>query len=239
MGILAKRLMVLAVGMLTLALVALTGIGNFYQGSDPQRALAFNPFDVDARATLIEQSVLVETPSASADLATVAQQAIRFAPIDARSYSFLAEVQRQFGNNQSTDALFDTALTLSKTEDLALQRTLQMALDRGDYAGALDKLDVLFRRYPSAFNTFAPAIPLLLKDQEGYQVTLAMLGDDPPWRGRFLGFLNREPTTVGVAYRLQLALNGNGSANRRAKSAARSTPLYAIRTITGRFACSC
>ncbi len=214
MDILPKRLTVLAVGALTLALVALTGIGNFYQGSHPQRALAFNPFDVDARATLIEQSVLAEAPTASPDLATVAQQAIRFAPIDARSYSLLAEVQQQLGNDRLAESLFGTALTLSKTEGLALQRTLQSALTNRDFAGALDKLDILFRRYPAAFSAFAPAIPPLLSDQDGYQLALAVLRNDPPWRGRFLSFLDRDPASIDLAYRLQLALNGSGNANR-------------------------
>ncbi len=213
MTVLVKRLMILCVGLFTLALVTLTGLANFLQEADPRGAVSINPFDVDARANLVEQAVFSETPIASPDLSDIAQQAIRFAPINARSYSLLAEAERLQGRDETTEALYDAALMLSKTEGLALQRTLQSALEQGDFAAALDKLDILFRRYPSAFNTFAPAIPPLMDDPEGYRLALAVLRDDPPWRGRFLSALNRDPAAISVANRLQQALNRDGKAN--------------------------
>lgn len=142
------------------------------------------------------------------------QQAVRFSAIDALAYGLLGEVYFGKGDDQKAAALFDTALSLSKTEANALQRTLMTAVENGDSVSAIAKLDILFRRWPAQFPSFAPIIPDLLRSSEGYDVTLATLRANPPWRAQFLGFLNSDPNTVGLAYRLQMDLGGNTSASR-------------------------
>ena len=206
---LVKRLAFLGIALLAFVTVALTGLGSFFRDVDPARALSYNPFDGEARAQFVGNAV-----ADSAELersVTVALNGIRFAPIDARMHSLLAEVQRQQGARREAKARYEAALSLSKTESLALQRTLQTALEQGDFSSAMEKLDILFRRWPSAFDSFSPAVPYILRDPSGFKVALEMLQQDPPWRSLFLGVLNRSPETLDMAYRMLLELNEDGS----------------------------
>lgn len=139
----------------------------------------------------------------------VAQSAIRHAPIDALVYGLLGEVKLSEGDEKTADALFEIALSLSRTEALALQRTLTRAASAGDHADAIEKLDILFRRWPRQFSAFADAIPQLLRSPDGYATALAALANRPPWRAQFLQTLNRDPDSIDLAYRLQLDLNQN------------------------------
>ena len=137
-----------------------------------------------------------------------ARRAIRYAPIHAQLRGLYGESLFQQGDGAAED-VFNVTLDLAQTETTALQRTLQTAVTDGDSAAALAKLDILFRRWPGQFASFAPIIPYLLSLPDGYQVGLSELRKSPPWRGRFLAYLNRDPGTVDLAYRLQLDLNGN------------------------------
>lgn len=111
------------------------------------------------------------------------------------------------GDEKTADALFDIALSLSRTEAIALQRTMIRAAADGDHAAAIEKLDILFRRWPEQFSAFADAIPQLLRTPDGYETALAALANHPPWRARFLQTLNTDPDSIDLAYRLQLDLN--------------------------------
>lgn len=137
----------------------------------------------------------------------VAQSAIRNAPIDALVYGLLGEVKLSEGDEKTADALFEIALSLSRTEAIALQRTLTRATRAGDHAAAIEKLDILFRRWPGQFSAFADAIPQLLRTPDGYETALAALANRPPWRAQFLRMLNRDPASIDLAYRLHLDLN--------------------------------
>ncbi len=208
---LAKRLSLLTIAVIAFAVVALTGVGNLLQGTDPSRALAYNPYDADARVKWMEEAIEPGNEVPLADVERVARDSIRFTPIHAPSYSVLAEVQQRRGNPTRANATFAAALSLAKTESRALQRTLQSALAGGDVPGAIEKLDILFRRWPRDFDSFASEIPLLAANRTGYQLLQETLRTDPPWRDRLMSFLNRSHETVGLAYRLQLALNDDGT----------------------------
>jgi len=147
-------------------------------------------------------------------LDTVAQDAIRHAPINALAYGLLGEVRLGLGERHTADALFDIALSLSQTEANALQRTLVRAIEEGDYSAAIAKLDIFFRRWPAQFATFAPAIPQLLRTPAGYDTALSALAAEPPWRPQLLRFLDRDPGSIDLAYRLQLDLNSNSDETR-------------------------
>lgn len=210
--LLAKQLTFLCVALFALATVTVTGLGGLYRSADPARALVYNPFDGEARAQFIKKAT---APTADeADLRKskdVAWNGIRYAPIDARMRSLLAEVHRQQGEEQEAALGYKTALALSRTDSIALQRRLQTALEQGDFESAVAKLDVLFRRWPSAFDSFAPAVPFVLRDPDGFQFAIDRLRQNPPWRALFLTILDRDPQTLDLSYRVLLALNQDGS----------------------------
>lgn len=159
---------------------------------------------------LTGSDVLQQLPALDA----AAQSAIRHTPINALAYGLMGEIRMGQDEQQNADALFEVALSLSRTEANALQRTLVRAIERGDYSAAIEKLDIFFRRWPEQFATFAPAIPQLLRTPDGYETALSTLASEPPWRPQLLQFLDRDPGSIDLAYRLQLDLNGNADQTR-------------------------
>ena len=147
------------------------------------------------------------TPSTVLD--DQARRAIRYAPINARLRGLYGETLYRQGDQAAASKVFNVALDLSQTETTALQRTLRDAVTAGDSAAALAKLDILFRRWPEQFQSFAPIIPYVLSLSKGYEIALSKLRESPPWRRQFLSYLNRDQATVNLAYRLQLDLNGD------------------------------
>ena len=205
-----KRLALACVALVTLCVIALTGISNFFLSADPQRALALNPLNVDAiTGILIAEVGVLDDNIPPVELDNRARDAIRFAPIHARLRGLYGETLFRQGDETAANRMFNVALDLSQTETTALQRTLRSAVTEGNSAAALAKLDVLFRRWPTQFKSFAPIIPYLLSLPDGYEIALSDLRKSPPWRRQFLNYLNNDPGTVDLAYRLQLDLNGN------------------------------
>ncbi len=195
---------------MTLCAIALTGFSNFVQQANPQQALALNPLNVDAMTgILISEMGEPEENTPPAELNHQTRNVIRSAPIHARLRGLYGEVLLRQGDEARADDVFSIALGLSKTETTALQRTLRSAVTDGDSAAALAKLDILFRRWPRQFQSFAPIIPYVLSLPDGYEIALSELRKSPPWRTQFLRYLNSDQGTVDLAYRLQLDLNGN------------------------------
>ncbi len=198
----------LCVALVTFGTVAWTGLSNFLRQTDPALAVAVNPLNIEARVDLVTEVLAGEgAASPQADAPAIARQSIRYAPIDARAYSQLAEVHLRDGETAVAAQLFNTALGLSQADWLALQRTLRLSIENADYAGALAKFDMLFRRWPEQSGVYGPIMPTILQDATGYDQALAVLKTDPPWRGRFLEDLHRRSDSVDLVYRLQLDLN--------------------------------
>lgn len=201
--------------------VALTGLSNLYQDTDPDRALSLNPFNTDAGiARLAKGLTAPDGLSQLPELERTGRETVRFSAISALAHGLLGEVFFGKGDHQTAAALFDTALSLSRTEANALQRTLMTAVQTDDAVAAISKLDTLFRRWPAQFPSYAPIIPSLIRSAEGYEVTLATLRTDPPWRRQVLRYLNIDPNTVGLAYRLQLDLGRATTTSRHGEIAA-------------------
>lgn len=196
--------------MATVCAIGLTGLSAIYQNIQPERALSFNPFNSRASIALLAEGLTgSDALSLLPALDEAAQDAIRYAPINALAYGLMGEVRLGEGERHTADALFDIALSLSRTEANALQRTLERAIKRGDYRAAIEKLNIFSRRWPAHFASLAPVIPQLLRTPDGYATALSTLSAEPPWRSRLLQFLDRDPGSIDLAYRLQLDLNGN------------------------------
>ncbi len=215
-----KRLAVLCVSLVISCGAALTGLSRVYQESNPGEALRLNPFNADASIARMAQGLtspdkLARLPA----LAATGREAVAFSPVNALAYGLLGEVYFGMGDTRTADALFETALSLSKTEANALLRTLAGAFEKGDIDAVMAKLDILFRRWPDQLHAFAPVIPDLLKSPDGYRATLETLRTRPPWRSKFLRVLNKPAGNTGLAYRLQLDLGGGSDARRHGEIA--------------------
>jgi len=109
---------------------------------------------------------------------------------DARVYSLLGEILRRQGQNDAAYAMFDHALTLASTEIHALQWTISRAIETGDYRQAMERLDVLFRRWPERIGPIAVAVPGIFSEPASYVVLLDRIKAVPPWRSKLLDELS-------------------------------------------------
>ncbi|MEX3011463.1 hypothetical protein [Hoeflea sp. TYP-13] len=213
--ILLKKLAVACVGLATFSAVAFLGLSTRFQNSSPDWALTFNPVNSHARIRSIAAELDNRAdPSQLLKLRRAAEETIRIASIDAKAYSLLGEVYRLYGDDTTAAALFETALALSKTDFLALNRSLLWAVESSNHDETVSKMDVLLRRWPDQFDTVSPILLSLLSSPGGYQIALSKLREMPPWRDRFLNFLNRNAETLTFAYKLQLDLNAQQTGRR-------------------------
>lgn len=207
-GPLFNRCLLAGAILLSGPLVAATGVGNYLKQTDPTLAIEFNPFNSDARVNRILHEFA--SPAAKDNLEPLYEDAltlITYAPTDARGYSLLAEVYHQADRQETAESLFETALNYSKTEIHALLRSFAYLAESGDYSTALDRMDLISRRWPQHFGSLAPYIAAILTKTEGYKKALELLQQDPPWRSRFFAALRRDDGSEDIAYQLHLDLH--------------------------------
>lgn len=132
---------------------------------------------------------------------------VAFAPADARSYSLLGESHFQSGDAPGAFLLFEKALHHAQTEIHALQRSFEMLAREGRFSEAMDRIDILSRRWPERFPAIAPHIATMLQVPEGYDKALELLRGSPPWAAGFFRALSADEQGLAFAYRLQIDLS--------------------------------
>lgn len=181
------------------------------ESDDPRLALALYP--LNAEALLAQATDALGRAEADAPLGEMegpldeierkVRAAIPLDAGDARIYSLLGEILRRRGQEEAAYAMFDHALVLARTEIHALQWSIQRAVDDGDYRQAVERLDVMFRRWPERIEPLAGALPAVFSSPEGYAALLERIGAGPPWRPRLLSVLGGDAAPdLGFAARL-------------------------------------
>lgn len=161
------------------------------ENDDPQLALTIYPLNAQALvAYTIAELGRRDNDAALQDLEGHVRAAIPFNAGDARIYSLLGEILRRRKESDAAYAMFDHALVLSETEIHALQWAIQRAIEAGDYAQAVKRLDVLFRRWPERIGPIARAFPSIFSKPAGYAVLLDQIEAAPPWRPALLSELS-------------------------------------------------
>lgn len=179
------------------------GLSRILEEDEPELALRLFPINVEAvRSGAL---TVLRRDQADTDMHPFDDQVARFLSThagDARLYSLIGEIRRRAGAEEDAFAAFEQALALSKTEVDALQWTLQRSLDQGDYAGALDQLDILFRRWPNRVQPLAPIVLDVFSDPGRYPDLLSRLEENPPWRRSLIAALSREPDALSFLARI-------------------------------------
>lgn len=178
-------------------------LSRLLEKTDPTLSLKLFPFN--AEAALSSATALLGREQADADLQPLESLVSRLLPAhagDARLYSLIGEIRRRSGDREDAFGAFERALDLSKTEVRALQWILQRSLDEGNFSAALDRLDILFRRWPERISPLAPVVLGVFSDPGRYPQFLARVGTNPPWRGNLLYALSRDPSALAFLARL-------------------------------------
>lgn len=193
------------------ALLAISiGTSSFLARKAPGLALAINPHNGEARigALIAGLAGMQAVPDNErlGEVRKAAERQIALAPADARGYSLLAETYHLAGEEETAAMLFDQALQYSQTEIHALQRSFERLAGQGRFAEALERFDLISRRWETHFARLAPHLAGMLQQKEAYEKALELLRASPPWAGRFFRALMDDQNGLAVAYRLQIDL---------------------------------
>ncbi len=168
------------------------------EATDPGFALTLNPANSEAAVNLVVGALnRPEVPDLT-QLADVAARMLTASPADARGYSILGAVEERKGDVERGQALYQVALEHSKSELHALLRTAQARLQEADTAGSLENIDLLLRRWPSYWEQVEPILLVAASNQEAAVLLQDKLNEMPPWRGRAVAALARDPAALGV-----------------------------------------
>jgi len=184
-----------------------TGLSRSIEAEAPEAALRLNPLNTDARVAWLVAELNASQPSSSLEQQReLTRTGLAFSPADARLHSLAAELERRAGNGDEAERLFLQANRISHTEILALQHLIAAAIERGDYASAVERLDLLLRRWPDRLNVVMPVLPALLSQEDAYQTILAAMKAGAPWRWGLVSGLTRQPEGLDFAYRVLMDL---------------------------------
>ncbi|TIL55070.1 MAG: hypothetical protein E5Y83_01135 [Mesorhizobium sp.] len=188
------------------------GLSRFLETETPSVSLALDPLNVNALMGEITHDLNDTSNAPDLDaLQAKAESALRFDLADARLYSLIGEIKYRKGERDQAYEFFDQARKLSKTEILALQRSIGRSVETGDLSGAVREIDILLRRWPDQFPDIAEGLPAILSDPDGYQAMLAAIGAAAPWRSHLLVTLGKTPAGLDFANRLLLDLTGSSA----------------------------
>lgn len=174
------------------------------EADNPPLALAFNPFNAEARVN----SIVAELNAPSPDLELARRHAttlLQAAPGDARGYSLIGAVLEKTGETARAAEHYRHALTHSKTEIHALLSLTDNSLADQDIAGALGYIDLILRRWPGYWEEIVPVFEAAITTDAGRTRLAAELGSEPPWRGRALKALIANPPGLIFARDLLVA----------------------------------
>lgn len=175
-------------------LVVANGTSQLLKDNDPSNALALNPFQTDARVNELSPVLDAAVPGAPlADLEHQARAIVADAPADARGYALMGELYDLKGQSSAAEALYHEALGRSGTESHALSKLLVRAVSARHMAEAVDYIDPLLRRWPSAWGKVASTILPIALSTDGGPRLMAAMRQNPPWRGGVLNLLSNSP----------------------------------------------
>src|SRR5690606_20753690 len=85
--------------------------------------------------------------------------------------------------------------------------SFELLARKGRFAEAMERVDLISRRWSKHFPEIAPHIATMLGNPAAYEKTLELLRGAPPWAGRFFRALSGDENGLVLAYRLQTDLH--------------------------------
>lgn len=185
----------------------LDAVSTALVSESPLSALKINPLNSPARINAIETELsdLTEaTPEQISQLRKYILNGIRLSPIDARYYSALGIVDSSTGNLDQAKQLFSHSLKMLPTEIQALSHQLVFSVQDRRFIDAVDYLELIARRWPRYWGNVAPALSILLADQEAHDIIAKRFSTSPNLRRMLVNILAQSPDTIAQAMNLLL-----------------------------------
>ncbi len=184
-------------------IISSIGLSRNLEEDQSDLSLKFYPLNFDAAFNKVYKNIVHQ--HSTAELKSLEEKIIAFLPThagDARLYSLLGEIKRLYGEQDQSYSAFDRALQISKTEVTALQWTIWRLIDEGKVLDALERIDVLFRRWPARITPLVPLVAEVFTQEDHYEKFLQKLNTNPPWRRSLINVLSRSPETLFLAAHL-------------------------------------
>lgn len=192
--------------------LSLHASSRLVEETDPSLAIALFPFNVDATATLVE--LLLDGQEAGADIAIaedMVDEAISLNAGHARLQSLRAEILLRAGDREGAANGFKRALQLSRTESVALQRTIAWSIEAEDVVGALKNIDVLLRRHPWKIRDLGSIFAAIVMTKDGYVELRRRLLSGPPWGAAVFRQIAADPAGLAAGASLMTDLHKAGA----------------------------
>ena len=107
-------------------------------------------------------------------------------PLQGRAFALLAAVADAHGRREEAATLYVIAARRSPRDVATRTWLTRRALERGDYAGALDQVDRILRLDPARGGALYPVLAPLAEDPRFVSALATVLRTDPPWRPALL-----------------------------------------------------
>lgn len=192
-------------------MLSLHASSKLVEDADPEFAIALFPFNVDATATLVERLLDGQDAGADVSLAEVTvDDALALNAGHARLHSLRAEILLREGDRAAAEQGFRHALALSRTESVALQRTIAWAIEADDVVRALENIDVLLRRHPWKIRDLGSIFAAIVTTKEGYEELRHRLLSRPPWGAAVFRQIAADPASLAAGAALLTDLHKAG-----------------------------
>jgi len=170
----------------------------------PEVATVVDPRNSDVLANLAENTANTDLDAANA----YALRAIGLNPLDDRALVIAALSRTSINDIPRADRLFGLVTTLTRRQPLAESWMYDLAVTRGDYAGAIDHADAALRRHTVADADVMPSMIRITAIPAALPALARKLVAMPSWRTDFFHALAR--SKVGDSLALIAALKQAG-----------------------------
>lgn len=137
------------------------------------------------------------------EIRSLATRAIAIDPLNAHAFRLLAEVSE---NTDQIRTLMQEAVKRSRRESMAVFWLMNDSFERKDFAGVVEKADILLRTRPQLASYALSYLGNIAAEEEGRALLVSSLVQNPPWRGAFFKSLPRNTQLANTPLELMLAL---------------------------------
>ncbi len=166
-----------------------------WAAEDPQRALRWSPRDPQALLALAEQQL---DAGRIDEARATARRLLAAEPLEGRAFRVLAAADAKQGHPRRALELYTIAARRSPRDLRTRGWLTEHYLVAGEYAAALEQIDVLLRTSPRQGATLMPLLAQLAAVPEFADQLARLLARRPPWRGAVLATLQQAKDPRGA-----------------------------------------
>lgn len=165
-----------------------------------------DPFNFENRLKFLSDEFVVPeiAPERLKILLNMAEAGTKLEPLNARIFS-IAGALKQKTDKDGAQAYYDKALSLERTERIALTQKYVYLIEKSNYKEAIPILEVLSARWPVSFRKLRPTLPLLIQSPETFDEMLNRFQSRSNILTIIVQSIMEHTKQVGLAYQFVLA----------------------------------